>query len=173
MAEHISDYFNNLNQRNNEIVKIRGIISELDDKMLNTEKYIDELDNEINKIKQLMEKTISKKEKMYQSRDKCKENLKLYNDDIVKLENDDKQYIDNIIKSGVLSEISFVEFNSILSKYVEVNKHQHFIDIFGPHLHDHLKKIDIKNSQSNLDIDKRQIRKKSKKRSKKRSKSRR
>lgn len=173
MAEHISDYFNNLNQRNTEIAKIKGVICEMNDKLENTDNYIVELDNEIQKIKQLMDKTMKKKEKMLESKERCNDNLKLYKDDIDKLENDDKKYIDNLIRSEVLGEVSLSEFNCILSKYVESNKHQHFIDIFGPHLHDHLKKIDIRTNQHNVVLDKRQVKKKSKKRSKKRSKGRR
>ena len=77
----------------------------------------------------------------------------------------------NFKDTGVILESIY--FLYILSKYVESNRHQHFIDIFGPHLHDHLKKIDIRTNQHNVVIDKRQIKKKSKKRSKKRSKGRR
>tara|TARA_Y100000385_G_scaffold222164_2_gene232012 strand:+ start:2791 stop:3312 length:522 start_codon:yes stop_codon:yes gene_type:complete len=173
MAEHITDYFNNLNQRKKEIANINGIINDSNDKLDNTKKYIDELNIEIEKIEKLKDKTEKKRNLMMDSKVKCEQNIILYKEDIDRLNTDDKKYIENIITSGVLDEISLSEFTSILTRYIENDRHNHFLDIFGPHLKDHLKKIELKNNNNDNVHDKRQIKRKSKKRSKKHSKKRR
>ena len=173
MAEHINDYFINYNQRRREKDNIQGIINDSKIKLENSNKYIEELDNEIKKIEELKEKTLKKKEFIIDSKSKCEKNLVLYKDDILKLDNDNDKYIDNIIKSGILQETTLSEFNQIMNKYIEKSLQPYFIDKFGPHLHDHLKNIEIKGQNTDNEHDRRQIRKKSKKRSNKRSKKRR
>ena len=57
MTEHLNDYFNNYHQREKEINNIKGIIDQSDEKIKNTNDYIEQLKLEISKINILKQKT--------------------------------------------------------------------------------------------------------------------
>ena len=167
MSDHLKDYFINLSQREQEINTINTMISNSKEKKIEMEDYVNSLKIELEKINSLKEKSESKINNILESISKQDNVLELYEKDIKNLEEDDKKYINRIITNGVLEDLNMTDLEYILNKYLDIEKHNYYNDLFSPHIREHFKKLQIEKDGENIDKRQRKLsrgRKKSKKR---------